>query len=136
MRLHWCALDDPGGALGLKNRLIRPVKMINSTPATLILSYYRNEYRIHILSYCISLVCCRYAMGLRRSSRVIVIISVTCFTMAIIIWRKTTDNTNILGQPGKLVNYMATCLVARFTPINNRILLYCTTATLGRGSVQ
>ena len=22
MRLHWCALDDPGGALGLKNRLI------------------------------------------------------------------------------------------------------------------
>ena len=26
MRLHWCALDDPGGALGLKNRLIRAVK--------------------------------------------------------------------------------------------------------------
>ena len=26
MRLHWCALDDPGGALGLKNRLMRPVK--------------------------------------------------------------------------------------------------------------
>jgi len=26
MHLLWCALDDPGGALGLKNRLMRPVK--------------------------------------------------------------------------------------------------------------
>ena len=47
MRLHWCALDDPGGALGLKNRLIRAVKkmidLYSRSPLILLLTAMDNH---------------------------------------------------------------------------------------------
>ena len=44
MRLHWCALDDSGGALGLKNRLINKRGHLVQTAAVLYNPFYFNLF--------------------------------------------------------------------------------------------